>query len=71
MKFIARHGETVTEVEVQRLGTGYRVRIGDRWIEADLASVGRYVQSLRLEDGTQHALVSVHNVSCALRASRS
>lgn len=57
MKFIARHGETVTEVEVQRLGTGYRVRIGDRWIEADLASVGRYVQSLRLEDGTQHALV--------------
>ena len=57
MKFIARHGETTIDVEVQRLGTGYRVRVGDRWIQADLASIGKYVRSLRLEDGTQHALV--------------
>lgn len=57
MKLIARHGETELEVEVQRHGAGYRVRLGDRWIEADLASVGKYVQSLRLDDGTQHALV--------------
>ena len=57
VKFIAREGERELEVEVQRHGAGYRVRLGDRWIEADLASVGKYVQSLRLDDGTQHSLV--------------
>lgn len=57
MRFIARYGESELEVEVQRHGTGYRVRLGDRWIEADLASIGTYVRSLRLEDGTQHAIV--------------
>lgn len=61
MKFIARHGDSELEVEVQRHAAGYRVRIGDRWIEADLASVGKYVRSLRLEDGTQHSLVHHRN----------
>jgi 3-methylcrotonyl-CoA carboxylase alpha subunit len=61
VKFIARFGESELEVEVQRHGSGYRVRLGDRWLEADLASVGRYVQSLRLEDGTQHSLVHHRN----------
>jgi 3-methylcrotonyl-CoA carboxylase alpha subunit len=57
MKFIAREGGRELEVEVQRHGAGYRVRLGDRWIEADFISVGRYVRSLRLEDGTQYPLV--------------
>jgi biotin carboxyl carrier protein len=57
MKFIVRDGENDLDVEVLRHGTGYRVRIGDRWIEADLIDIGRYVRSLRLEDGTQIALV--------------
>ena len=57
MKFIAREGEVEQEVEVVRHGTGYRVRINDRWIEADFMNVGPYVRSLRLEDGTQFSLV--------------
>ena len=57
MKFIARTGETEREVEVVRHGNGYRVRVGDRWIEADLVKVGKYVRSLRLDDGTQFACV--------------
>ena len=57
MKFIAREGERELEVEVHRHGPGYRIRIGDRWLEADFISVGRYVRSLRLEDGTQFSLV--------------
>lgn len=57
MKFIARQGEAELPVEVQRHGSGYRVRIGDRWIVADLVKAGHYVRSLRLEDGTQYSLV--------------
>jgi 3-methylcrotonyl-CoA carboxylase alpha subunit len=57
VKFIARENGAEMEVEVQRHGTGYRVRVGERWIEADLVSVGDYVRSLRLDDGTQFSLV--------------
>ncbi|HYH08046.1 MAG TPA: acetyl-CoA carboxylase biotin carboxyl carrier protein subunit [Thermoanaerobaculia bacterium] len=57
MKFIAREGEREVEVEVERHGNSYRVRVGDRWIDADFVSVGSYVRSLRLDDGTQFSLV--------------
>ena len=57
MKFIARENDVELEVEVIRHGTGYRVRLGDRWLEADFISVGRFMRSLRLEDGTQVSLV--------------
>ncbi len=57
MKFIAREGERELDVEVQRHGSGYRVRIGERWIEADLVEIGPFVRSLRLDDGTQYSLV--------------
>ena len=57
VKFIAREGDREVEVEVHRHGTGYRVRIGDRTMEADLVSIGPSVRSLRLEDGTQVSLV--------------
>lgn len=68
MKFIARENERELDVEVQRHGTGYRVRIGDRWMEADFINIGRFVRSLRLEDGTQLSLVhhregSSHEIS--------
>ncbi len=59
MKFIARTAaiaDTDVEVEVQRHGTGYRVRIGERWLEADFVSAGPFVRSLRLDDGTQLSL---------------
>lgn len=57
MKFVARQGESDVDVEVFRHGLGYRVRIGDRWIEADFVKAGPYIRSLRLDDGTQFALV--------------
>jgi biotin carboxyl carrier protein len=60
MKFIAREGGRELEVEVLRQGTGYRVRIGERWMEADLVRVGPVVRSLRLEDGTQVSLIHHH-----------
>ena len=57
MKYLVRDGETDIPVEVHRHGAGYRVCIGERWLEADLVDVGRYVRSLRLEDGTQFSLI--------------
>lgn len=57
MKFIAREGGRELQVEVVRYGARYRVRIGDRWVEADLVKIGNFVRSLRLEDGTQISLI--------------
>jgi biotin carboxyl carrier protein len=56
VRFIARHGGEEIQVEVERHGTGYRVRVGDRWLVADLVNAGRYLRSMRLEDGTQLAI---------------
>lgn len=66
MKFIARttslgaspdgDGPREIEVEVLRHGAAYRVRIGERWLEADFVSIGPFVRSLRLDDGTQLSL---------------
>jgi biotin carboxyl carrier protein len=61
MKFVAQHGERTFEVEVERSGSGYRVRLDDRWIQADLVDAGGYVRSLRLEDGKQFSLIHHRN----------
>jgi hypothetical protein len=76
MKFVARENGRELEVEVERHGSGYRVRIGERWLEADFVSVGDYVRSLRLSDGTQYSLVDHHHGNttrsrCAARCSPS
>jgi len=55
LKLIARYGDEETALEVERHGSGYRVKIGDRWIVADLVSAGA-VHSLRLENGQQISL---------------
>ena len=70
MRFVAQHGERTFEVEVERSGSGYRVRLDDRWIHADLVNAGGYVRSLRLEDGSQFSLLhhregSIHEVTLA------
>jgi 3-methylcrotonyl-CoA carboxylase alpha subunit len=57
MKLVARHEGADVPVEVERHGGGYRVKIGDRWIEVDLINAGPVVRSMRLEDGTQFALI--------------
>jgi 3-methylcrotonyl-CoA carboxylase alpha subunit len=75
MKFIARHEGREFPVEVERLGSGYRVRLGERWIVADLANAGLFVRSLRMEDGTQFVLIdhregNEHQISLAHRTIR-
>jgi biotin carboxyl carrier protein len=70
LKFIARHGETDYAVEVERHDNGYRVRIGERWIEADFVNAGPSVRSLRLENGTQFSVVhhregNLHQITLA------
>jgi biotin carboxyl carrier protein len=57
VKFVAQTVDKVMEVEVERQGSGYRVRIDDRWIEADLIDAGGFVRVLRFEDGTQFSLI--------------
>jgi biotin carboxyl carrier protein len=53
--FIARYRDEETTLEVERHGSSYRVKIGDRWIAADLVAAGG-LHSLRLDDGRQFAL---------------
>jgi biotin carboxyl carrier protein len=57
LKLVARYGGREIPVEVERQGAGYRVRLDDKWIDADLIPAGNFVRSLRLEDGTQFALL--------------
>jgi len=57
VRFVARYSGVDTPVEVERRGGGYEVKLGDRTILADLGHAGPAVRSLRLEDGTQYALM--------------
>ena len=57
MRLIARREGVDIPIEVERSGAGYRVRIDDRWMEADLVDAGPYLRSLRLDDGTQFSFV--------------
>ena len=57
VKFIARHDGNEIPIEVERHGSGYLVRLGDRAMFAELVDAGPFVRSLRLEDGTQLDLV--------------
>ena len=68
MRFVARREGVDIPVEVERAGGGYRVKIGDRWMTADLVEAGPYLRSLRLEDGTQFSFVhhrsgTMHEIS--------
>ena len=70
MRFVARHAGDEIPVEVERSGTGYRVKLGDRWVVADMTDAGPFVRSLRLEDGTQIALLphregNIHEITLA------
>ena len=70
MRFIARHDGKEMPVDVERHGSSYRVRLGDRWLEVDLVNAGPSLRSLRLADGPQYALVhhqhgSMHEVTLA------
>src|SRR3954449_5092754 len=68
MKFIARRDGADIPVEVERLGSGYRVKLGEKTIVVDVVETGRSIHSLRLEDGTQFAFAHhregrMHHVS--------
>ena len=55
MRFIARYRDEEIPLEVERHGDTYRVKLGERWIAADVVAAGG-LHSLRLEDGTQFPL---------------
>jgi biotin carboxyl carrier protein len=57
MRFVARHGDDEIAIEIERAGTGYRVKLGDRELIAEMTDAGPFMRSLRLEDGTQIALL--------------
>lgn len=57
MRFVARRAGAELPVEVERYGSGYRVKLGEKSIIIDLVETGRFLRSLRLEDGTQFAFV--------------
>jgi biotin carboxyl carrier protein len=57
VRLLARYDGDEIPVEVERHGSGYRVRLGDLWLEADLVNAGPFVRSLRLADGTQYSLI--------------
>ena len=57
MRFVARREGVDIPVEVERTGGGYRVKVGEQWMTADLVEAGPYLRSLRLEDGTQVSFV--------------
>ena len=57
MRFVARRAGAELPVEVERYGSGYRVMLGEKSIIVDLVETGRFLRSLRLEDGTQFAFV--------------
>ena len=68
MRFIARRDGADLPVEVERYGSGYRVKLGEKSIIVDVVETGRFIRSLRLEDGTQFAFAhhregTMHHVS--------
>ncbi len=60
MKLICRMGEETTDVRVERSGSGYRVMIGDRSYDVDLATANNRLRSVTLGDDRQY-LVAHHN----------
>jgi len=52
LRFVARLNDEEVLLEVERHGSEYRVKLGERWLIADLVAAGA-LQSLRFEDGTQ------------------
>ncbi len=68
MKLIALHDGKTIDVEVERAAVGYRIRIGERWMNVDMTAANAFVHSLRFEDGRQARLGhrregNVHEVS--------
>ena len=67
MKLILRHEGRDVEAEVHRHGRGYIVRLGDRTIEAELATCNQSLRSLRIDTRQflveHHALGDEHEVS--------
>jgi biotin carboxyl carrier protein len=70
VKLIAQHDGEQFPVEVERHAGGYRVKLGDRWLDVDLVNAGPYVRSVRLGNGAQFAVIhhrngSMHEVTLA------
>jgi biotin carboxyl carrier protein len=53
VRMIALHAGQEIAVSVERAGSGYLVRMGERTFEADLVWVNHFARSLKLADSTQ------------------
>lgn len=59
MKFVARRGDSIIPIEVERSGPSYLIKVGDREIVADLIEADGHLRSLRFRDG-RHYLLTHH-----------
>jgi biotin carboxyl carrier protein len=70
MRLIARYDGNDVDVIVERHGSGYTVKVGEKVIEADLVDAGPALRSLRLANGTQFSIThhregATHQVTLA------
>ena len=68
MKLVAVHAGETLDVEVERTGSGHRVRVNGREHEVSLVAANAFVSSLLLSDGSQYLLLhrpsdAVHEIS--------
>ena len=60
MKLICRMSDETTDVRVERAGTGYRVAIGEKIFDVDLATANNRLRSVTL--GGHHQYLVAHHV---------
>jgi len=57
VKLICRMNEETTDVKVERAGSGYRVAIGDRTFDVDLATANNRLRSVTFGEHDQYLVV--------------
>ena len=57
MKLVALHDGNPISVVVERHGSGYLVTLDNKSMVVDFVTAGRYIHSLRLEDGRQYSVI--------------
>jgi len=57
VKLVALHDGNPISVVVERHGSGYLVTLDNKSMVVDFVTAGRYIHSLRLEDGRQYSVI--------------
>jgi len=68
MKFVVRHHDEDIAVEIERAGSAYSLKIGERSLNVEMIAANQFLSTLRLEDGAQYLVVhhrqgNAHEVS--------